>query len=317
VTGPWFPTVVPGADAGSGATVQFSGDDSSGSVTVTTGTGPSAGEIAALTFGQPFSVAPPTTVLQFGGTWLDATGSATQSGLSINVAGTPDAETAYSFAYQTIPGSDAGVFPYTPGGLTGDPFFTSTDLANRLQIDPSTINTGTATLLAQLASDAVREDLRQQIDYIENDQVTLWGDNGELLMLPQRPVTAVSGVYLADQELVPSQVNATTTMLMYDWRPDGSLRRVVYGGSFYAAELFYKWPLGVAVTVTYSHGYTTVPSAMKHVALELAAGVYSNPDLQDSGRTGWVEWATKHLTLDLSSDQRSSLDLYRNVALTV
>lgn len=209
------------------------------------------------------------------------------------------------------------VFPYAPGGLTGAPFFTSTDLANRLQIDPTTINTGTATLLAQLASDAVREDLRQQIDYVPDEQITLWGDNGEVLLLPQRPVTGVSAVSLAGQDLVPVQVNATTTMLMYDWRPDGSLRRVVYGGSFYAAELYYKWPFGVAVTVTYSHGYQTVPSAMKHVALELAAGAYSNPDLQDSGRVGWVEWASKHVSLDLTPGQRQSLDLYRNVALTI
>lgn len=208
-------------------------------------------------------------------------------------------------------------YPYAPAGLTGAPFFTATDLANRLQIDPSTVNSGTATLLAQLASDAVREDLRQQIDLVEDDEITLWGDNGEVLMLPQRPVTAVSAVSLAGQDLVPVQVNSTTTMLMYDWRPDGSLRRVVYGGSFYAGELYYKWPFGVAVQVTYSHGYQKVPSAMKHVALELAAGAYGNPDLQDSGRVGWVEWASKHVSLDLTPDQRKSLDLYRNVSLTI
>jgi hypothetical protein len=208
-------------------------------------------------------------------------------------------------------------YPYAPGGLTGAPFFTSTDLANRLQLDPSVMNSGTATLLAQLASDAVREDLRQQIDVVTDDEITLWGDNGEILILPQRPVTAVSSVSLAGQDLVPVVVNSTSTMLMYDWRPDGSLRRVVYGGSFYAGELYYKWPYGVAVTVTYSHGYATVPSAMKHVALELAAGVYANPDFQDSGRVGWTEWATKHVSLELNPDQRKSLDLYRNVALTI
>lgn len=208
-------------------------------------------------------------------------------------------------------------YPYAPGGLTGDPFFTATDLANRLQLATDAVNADTATLLAQLASDAVREDLRQQIDSVTDETITLWGDNGEILMLPQRPVTAVSAVSLAGQDLVPVQVNETTTMLMYDWRPDGSLRRVVYGGSFYAGELYYKWPFGVAVTVTYSHGYTTVPSAMKHVALELAAGVYANPDLQDTGRVGWTEWATKHVSLDLTADQRKSLDLYRNVALTI
>ena len=206
-------------------------------------------------------------------------------------------------------------FPYAPAGLTGDPFFTADELAYRLQIDTGSINTNTANLLAQLASDAVREDIRQQVDFVADETITLWGDNGEILLLPQRPVTAVTAVSLAGQTLVPAQVNSTSTMLMYDWRPDGSLRRVVYGGSFYAAELFYKWPLGVAVTVTYSHGYETVPSALKRVALDLAAAAYSNPEMHDSERVGWVEWATKQMSMDLMACQRSSLDLYRNITL--
>lgn len=208
-------------------------------------------------------------------------------------------------------------YPYAPAGLTGDPFFTADELAYRLQMDTGAINTNTATLLAQLASDAVREDLRQQIDLVEDDEITLWGDNGEILLLPQRPVTAVSSVVLAGQALVPVQVNATTNLLMYDWRPEGTLRRIVYGGSFYAGELMFKWPLGVAVQVTYSHGYSTVPSGLKKAALDLAAGVYSNPEMHDSERVGWVEWSTKLISLDLMACQRSSLDLYRNVTLTV
>jgi hypothetical protein len=312
----YTPTLAPSAGAGSGATAAFgSGDDDSGSFTVTTGSSPTTGDLAVLTFGQPFAATPSVTLIQYGGPWLNVTGTPSASALTVSAAIAPSASTEYTFAYQVNPSQN--VYPYGPAGLTGAPFFTATDLANRLQIDPSTVNTDTATLLAQLASDAVREDIRQQVDYVENDQITIWGDNGEILMLPQRPVTAVSAVSLAGEELVPVQVNSTTTMLMYDWRPDGTLRRVVYGGSFYAGELFYKWPRGVPVDITYSHGYTSPPSAMKHVALELAAGVYSNPDLQDSGRTGWVEWATKHLTLDLLPCQRSSLDLYRNVCLTI
>lgn len=315
MTTPWTPTVTAGAAAGSGATVTVTGDDSSGSITVTAGTSPSTGQLAVLTFGETFAAAPQVTLIQFGGAWLNATAAASQAALTITVATAGAASTEYTFAYQLVPAS--GDFPYSPGGLTGTPFFDYADLANRLQVDPSTINQGTATLLAQLASDAVREEIRQQVDYVENETITVWGDNGEILMLPQRPVTAVSAVSLAGQDLVPVQVNATTTMLMYDWRPDGTLRRVVYGGSFYAGELFYKWPLGVAVSVTYSHGYQTVPSALKHVALDLAAGVYNNPEMHDSERVGWVEWSTKAISLDLMQFQRSSLDLYRNIALTV
>lgn len=204
-------------------------------------------------------------------------------------------------------------FPYAPAGLTGAPFFTAQNLADRLQLDIGSINTGTATLFAQLASDAVRDDLRLSVDPITNDSITLYGDNGEILLLPERPVTAVSSVTLAGQSLVPVVVNATSTMLMYDWRPDGRLYRVVYGGSFYAGELMFKWPFGVAVQITYNHGWATPPSALKLVAIELAAAAYSNPELHDSERVGWVEWSSKHPDMTLSADQRTALDPYRRL----
>jgi hypothetical protein len=208
-------------------------------------------------------------------------------------------------------------YPYSPDGLTGNPFFTPTDLASRLQIDPTAMNTDAAVMLAQLASDAVREEIRQKVDYTVGDQITLWGDNGEVLVLPERPVVNVSSVVLAGVTLTPTVVNATTNMLMFDWRPEGALRRVVYGGSFYASQLFYKWPLGVPVSITYDHGYQVVPSAMTHVAIELAAAAYSNPELHESERVGWVEWTTRRLGLDMTADQRTSLDIYRNVSLLV
>lgn len=205
------------------------------------------------------------------------------------------------------------MFPYA---YTGDPFFEVDELAARLQIsidatDPS------AVMLAQLASDAVREDLRSTVDYIANDVLTVYGDNSETLVLPERPITAVSAVSMAGQSLVPVQVNATSTLLMYDWRPDGRLYRVVYGGSFYAGELYFNWPAGVPVTVTYSHGYQTVPTVFKRVALELAAAAYANPDMakvQSTGRTR-IEPAFVGLSLTAFPDLRSDLDLYRRLDL--
>jgi hypothetical protein len=207
--------------------------------------------------------------------------------------------------------SSPNVFPYA---LTGGPFFTATDLANRLQIDPTTINSGTATLLSQLASDAVRQDLQLMVDYVEDDTVTLYGDYGSILILPERPVTAVSSVTIAGETLSPVQVgNVSTSTPMFDWRPDGRLWRVVYGGSVFASELTWYWPNGVPVTITYSHGYQTVPSAFKSVALELAAAAYTNPDMIDSQRIGWTEWGSKHVDMNLSAQQKSSLDYYRRL----
>lgn len=206
-------------------------------------------------------------------------------------------------------------FPYAPAGLTGEPFFTPTDLANWLQIDPSTINSGTATLLGQLASDAIRDEIRLTVDPVVNDEITLWGDNGEILLLPERPVTNVRSVVLDNIPLIPVVQDATSTLLMYDWRPDGRLYRIVYGGSFYAGELGFKWPNGVPVKISYDHGWTTVPSALKSVALQVAAQAYSNPEMHDQERVGWVEWQTKLQAMLLSPNQRTALDVYRRLDL--
>jgi hypothetical protein len=200
-----------------------------------------------------------------------------------------------------------------PNALTGDPLALPVDLAHRLQIDPATVDTGVATLLLQMASDAVRQDLRLQIDFVANETITMYGDNSEILVLPQRPVTAVASVTLAGQALVPVVVNATSTMLMYDWRPDGRMYRVVYGGSFYAGELYFKWPLGVPVVVTYSHGWLTPPTALQSVVLDLAGAAYSNPEVTDSGRVGWVEWVTHNAGMDLSVEQRRTLNYFRRL----
>lgn len=205
------------------------------------------------------------------------------------------------------------VFPFA---LTGEPFFTATELAYRLQIDPDEINSGTATLLAQLASDAVRQDLQLSVDYVEDDTVTLYGDYGSILLLPERPVTAVSSVVIAGESLIPVQQGATSTSTpMYDWRPDGRLMRVVYGGSVFSSELTWYWPNGIPVVVTYSHGWQTIPSSFKSIALELAAAAYNNPEMHDSERVGWVEWASKHVDMTLSPQQKASLDYYRRLEI--
>jgi len=209
------------------------------------------------------------------------------------------------------PVSGLGVYPNYPAGLTGKPFFTAYDLAARLQIDPDTMNQDTATLFAQLASDAVRADVRLQVDFVLDDVVTLYGDNSPTLMLPQRPVTDVTSVVFDGESLAPVTPDSTAgTTSMYDWRPEGTLLRVTSSGNAWLPEALCYWPRGVPVTVTYSHGWTSPPAPMVSVALELAAAAYSNPELYDSGRIGWVEWATK-ASMNINEDQRRALDYYR------
>lgn len=183
-------------------------------------------------------------------------------------------------------------------------FFTSDELAAQLQV--ADVDVGAATLFANLASDVVRDELRQLVDAVAGETITVYGDGGELLVLPEKPVTAVTSVVLGG-----------LTLTLFDWRPNGALRRVIYPGSPFAGEQTMAWPFGVPVVITYSHGYVTVPNGIKAVALELAAGAYVNPEIVESYTIGDVsarysrgaEGARQ--AMQMTTEQRTRLDRYR------
>ncbi len=98
------PTVAAGAAAGTGATVSVVGNNISGTITVTTGTSPTAGTLVTLTFALPYTTAPRVT--------LEA-GNASAAGLTryvtptttnfgLNSSAVPAASTTYTFYYQVI-----------------------------------------------------------------------------------------------------------------------------------------------------------------------------------------------------------------------
>lgn len=184
-------------------------------------------------------------------------------------------------------------------------FFTADELQARVG---QSIESTKAQMLADAASDIVRDDLRQQIDEIQDDEVVLYGDGSELLVLPERPVTAVSEVLLAGQALTQST----------SWRRNGSLWRLTHPGSQYAGVRQMRWPNGVAVAVTYTHGYATVPGTIKDVALELAAATYSKDDSMSNGSANqdasyrWQQMVLMQSALQ-NSNLRSALDRYRTL----
>ena len=106
-TGP-TPTVAAGVGAGTGPTVSVVGDDTAGTVTVTTGTGPSAGVLAVVTFATPWSSTPPSVVLlpkTAGAAALQAYAATTPTALTISVGAVPTASTTCSFDYQATGGA--------------------------------------------------------------------------------------------------------------------------------------------------------------------------------------------------------------------
>jgi hypothetical protein len=180
-------------------------------------------------------------------------------------------------------------------------FFTPIELAQQLQLDDNNINDATASMLADLTSDIIRDELRQQINQTINETITLYGDGSELIMLPERPVTAVGTVLLNGQAVTP-----------IDWRTNGALWRVLYAGSQYANQQVWCWPKGVPVQVTYTHGYAVIPNTIKAVALELAAAAYINPSMATSQTAGPYS-ITTDTTLTLTDSQLTRLDRYRTI----
>lgn len=184
-------------------------------------------------------------------------------------------------------------------------FFTLDELQARIG---QNIESTKAQMLADAASDIVRDDLRQQIDQIQDDEIVLYGDGSELLVLPELPVTEVSEVLLSGQPVTQS----------ISWRANGSLWRLSYSGSQYAGVRQISWPYGVPVTVTYTHGYATVPGTIKDVALELAAATYSKDDSMSNGSTNeaasyrWQQMILMQSALQ-NSNLRSALDRYRTL----
>lgn len=108
------------------------------------------------------------------------------------------------------------------------------------------------------ASAYVRRYTRQHIEQV-SETITLDGVHGQWLFLPQRPVTAVASVVVDGTTLVADDD--------YRWSADGTLYRV--------AATWAAYPRGISVT--YTHGYATIPEDVVGVTATLAARQFDNP----------------------------------------
>ena len=141
------------------------------------------------------------------------------------------------------------------------------------------------------ASGLVRDETRQDISQTTGDTVTLAGNWGQSLLLPQFPVTNVVSV----------TVNGTLwDSSRYQWDRYGNLRistgsfQPDYGASLYGGTNNLLGPAGSSdgplpsgnswmgpaaqIVVVYDHGYSTIPDSIANmvagvVALQISAGV--------------------------------------------
>lgn len=136
------------------------------------------------------------------------------------------------------------------------------DLAALLQQD---VDTATATLLIEAATAVVQAVCGQRILRVVDDEIQLDGHTDSTLVLPERPVVAVSAVSLAGTALTAGTASGT-----YRLSTAGLWRDTGWAGDSPPA----------LVAVTYTHGWADGAQELqlaRSATLSLAKGSYANP----------------------------------------
>jgi len=156
---------------------------------------------------------------------------------------------------------------------------TADELATFLGVAPYT---GAALEQAELALDLaegiIKAELDQALAEVIDDTVTLAGTGGTELLLPELPVTEVTDVTVNDPADADPLALTADEDYIADLGDDGRRGILRRRGT--------RWPGPTGtITVTYTHGYadgtgyaaSTMPPALKAVALTLAVRAKSNP----------------------------------------
>lgn len=147
-------------------------------------------------------------------------------------------------------------------------FATAADFADLLGITLTNAQNTRATNLLGRASQRIREAVGKTIDET-TETYTRPGTSDERILLPETPVISVASVaidgtqistwYLAGNEIVRYGFNLV----------DRVLTDYPYGGGF-------GWEQQT-LTITYTHGYATIPEICRSIALEMVRRAWMNP----------------------------------------
>ncbi len=131
------------------------------------------------------------------------------------------------------------------------------DVEDFLQVGISTsAQLASAMRAVEEATAAIRNYCRQELELIEDEEITLDSSGGSRLFLPELPVVSVSAV-IEDGETLTVDDD-------YKLGQYGILHRVEA-----------LWASGIQIiTVTYSHGYTTIPDDIVSVCTRAASRAY-------------------------------------------
>jgi len=179
-----------------------------------------------------------------------------------------------------------------------DALVTATELAIHNDWPDATYPADRAQQAIYHATAMVQAETGQRLVAVAGDVVTLWAAR-PAVRLPQRPVTAVTAVTTAAGTVYTNGAGTDWT-LVGDWLTVGT----------------WMWSRGY-LTVTYSHGYATVPEQLKWVCLAAATRLLDNPGALRSAATGGesVTWsgAADDVGPGLSAAERAALGPWREL----
>ena len=176
----------------------------------------------------------------------------------------------------------------------------------------TTVATDRATLLLDAATAAIQTYCGQTFTQATTTAV-MPGSWDSKLELPERPVTAVTTVIIGDTTLTvdTDYVWDGQHMLHRGTKVDGVLS---VNGPDYLIDGWGDWGgPGAQVSVTYTHGFATIPGVVKGVCLALAARSLQSPDGVNSESVGSysVSYSRTGGAVSLLDEERSLLNRYR------
>lgn len=131
-------------------------------------------------------------------------------------------------------------------------FASVSNLATYLNRTLSAGEQAQATMMLTQATEAIKAEVHQSIELVEDDEVVLRGNWGAKLTLPERPVTAVTAVDI-EGTVLADDVSYTWDGVQTLYRGNWSIISGQWAPYPHNAGLFWGGDMA-QVTVTYSHG---------------------------------------------------------------
>lgn len=179
-----------------------------------------------------------------------------------------------------------------------------------------TVDSPTATLLLSIATSAIQSAVGQTLTYVADDVVDLVVTENRII-LPQRPVVDVTAV----QGLTGSEWVVVQDVIMPVYLLDGGINSAWASDSAteapwwsYVAQL--PWPLA---SVTYSHGFQTIPDDLRGICLTVAGRMASNPVGLTSEQVANVSFSYAQMSTasGFSAFEQAVIDKYRRQSGTL